>query len=80
MPPTHQVASGPAEIEKFFAGLFANGVTGHKLEMVDAGGDDKIVFGTAKRSATGRRQGGKPSLSVAWRRTSSNAKPMDPSN
>nr|WP_249128141.1 hypothetical protein [Bradyrhizobium sp. AUGA SZCCT0169] len=27
MPPTHQVASGPDEIEKFFAGLLANGVT-----------------------------------------------------
>nr|WP_223153902.1 nuclear transport factor 2 family protein [Bradyrhizobium japonicum] len=61
MPPTHQVASGPAEIEKFFAGLFANDVTGHKLEMVDAAGDDKIVFGTAKWSATGKDKEGKPS-------------------
>ena len=33
MPPTHEVASGPAEIEKFWAGMFANGVTGHKLEV-----------------------------------------------
>lgn len=41
MPPIHQVASGPAEIEKFWAELFASGVTGHKLEMIDAGGDDK---------------------------------------
>ncbi|WP_247311666.1 ketosteroid isomerase family protein [Bradyrhizobium sp. 141] len=40
MPPTYQVASGPAEIETFFAGLFASGVTDHKLEMIDAGGDD----------------------------------------
>ena len=60
MPPTHQVASGPAEIEKFWAGLFAHGVTGHKLEIIDAGGDDKVVFGTAKWSATGKDKDGKP--------------------
>lgn len=60
MPPTHQVASGPAEIEKFFAGIFANGVTAHKLEVIDAGGDDKIVFATAKWSATGKDKEGKP--------------------
>jgi ketosteroid isomerase-like protein len=60
MPPTHQVASGPVEIEKFFAGLFANGVTGHKLEIIDAGGDDKVVFATAKWSATGKDKDGKP--------------------
>nr|WP_271500126.1 nuclear transport factor 2 family protein [Bradyrhizobium sp. CCBAU 11357] len=60
MPPTHQVASGPAEIEKFWAELFASGVTGHKLEMIDAGGDDKIVFGTAKWTATGKDKDGKP--------------------
>ncbi|CUU21269.1 Ketosteroid isomerase homolog CDS [Bradyrhizobium sp.] len=58
MPPTHQVASAPAEIEKFFAGLFASGVTDHKLEMIDAGGDDKVVFGAAKWSATGKDKEG----------------------
>ena len=60
MPPTHQVASGPAEIEKFWAELFASGVTGHKLEIIDAGGDDKVVFATAKWSATGKDKDGKP--------------------
>ncbi|BBO06573.1 hypothetical protein SG09_59230 [Bradyrhizobium ottawaense] len=60
LPPTHEVASGPAEIEKFFAGFFANGVTGHKLEVIDAGGDDKVVVGTAKWSATGKDKDGKP--------------------
>jgi len=59
LPPTHQPASGPAEIEKFWADLFANGVTGHKLEVIDAGGDDKVVFGTAKWSATGKDKEGK---------------------
>jgi ketosteroid isomerase-like protein len=60
MPPTHEVASGSAAIEKFFAGLHANGVTNHKLEMIDAGGDDKVVYGTAKWSAKGKDKDGKP--------------------
>jgi ketosteroid isomerase-like protein len=60
LPPTHEVASGPAAIEKFFGGLHANGVTGHKLELIDAGGDGKIVFGTANWSAQGKDKDGKP--------------------
>jgi ketosteroid isomerase-like protein len=60
LPPTHEVASGPAAIEKFFAGLHANGVTNHKLEVIDAGGDDKVVYGTAKWSAKGKDKDGKP--------------------
>ena len=60
MPPTHEVASGPAEIEKFWAGMFANGVTGHKLELIDAGGDGKVVYGTANWSAKGKDKDGKP--------------------
>jgi ketosteroid isomerase-like protein len=60
LPPTHEVASGPAAIEKFFAGVHANGVTNHKLEVIDAGGDDKVVYGTANWSAKGKDKDGKP--------------------
>ncbi|WP_247523287.1 nuclear transport factor 2 family protein [Bradyrhizobium sp. 145] len=60
LPPTHEVASGPAAIEKFFAGFYANGVTDHKLELIDAGGDDKVVYGTANWSAKGKDKDGKP--------------------
>ncbi|MBV8916766.1 YybH family protein [Bradyrhizobium sp.] len=60
LPPTHEVASGPAAIEKFFAGVHANGVTDHKLEMIDAGGDDKVVYGSANWSAKGKDKDGKP--------------------
>ena len=60
LPPSHEVASGPAAIEKFFAGLHASGVTDHKLEMIDAGGDDKVVYGTANWSAKGKDKDGKP--------------------
>jgi ketosteroid isomerase-like protein len=60
MPPTHEVAAGPAEIEKFWAGMFANGVTAHKLEVIDAGGDGKVVYGTSNWSAKGKDKDGKP--------------------
>jgi ketosteroid isomerase-like protein len=60
LPPTHEVASGPAEIEKFFAGLHASGVTDHKLELIDAGGDGKVAYGTANWSAKGKDKDGKP--------------------
>ena len=60
LPPTHEVASGPAAIEKFFAGLHTNGVTDHKLEVIDAGSDDKVVYGTANWSAKGKDKDGKP--------------------
>jgi hypothetical protein len=33
LPPTHEVASGPAAIETFFAGLHANGVTEARTRM-----------------------------------------------
>ena len=58
LPPTHEVASGPAAIEKFF-GLHANGVTDHKLQVIDTGGDDKVVYGTANWSAKGKDKDGK---------------------
>jgi ketosteroid isomerase-like protein len=60
LPPTHEVASGPPEIEKFWAGMFANGVTGHKLEVIDAGGDGKVVYGTSSWSVKGKDKDGKP--------------------
>src|SRR5437763_9576472 len=41
LPPSHEVMSGPAAIEKFFAEAHASGLTDHKLQVIDAGGDDK---------------------------------------
>jgi len=57
--PEHEVVSGPAAIEKFFAGLHTDGVTDHKLEVIDTGGDDKVVYGTANWSAKGKDKDGK---------------------
>lgn len=45
LPPSHEIVKGPASIEKFFAGLFANGVTAHKLELIEvaAASADTVV-------------------------------------
>jgi uncharacterized protein (TIGR02246 family) len=56
LPPTHDVLEGPAGVEKFFGGLFANGVTGHGLELIEVEGeeDDDLVVAAAKWSAKGK--------------------------
>jgi len=60
LPPAHEIASGHAAIETFYAGALANGITDHKLEVIDAGGDGKIVYSTARWSAKGKDNEGKP--------------------
>ena len=50
LPPTHDVIKGPAGVEKFFAGLFGGRVTGHKLELIEANGDDNTAVAAAKWS------------------------------
>ena len=54
LPPTHDVIKGPAGVEKFFAGPFGAGVTGHKLELIEANGDDNTAVAAAKWSAKGK--------------------------
>jgi ketosteroid isomerase-like protein len=54
LPATHDVINGPAGVEKFFGGIFGMGVTGHKLELIEAGGEGNLLFGTAKWSASGK--------------------------
>ena len=54
LPPTHDVAIGPAKIEKFFEGLFGAGVTGHKLELIQANGNANTAVAAAKWSAKGK--------------------------
>ena len=51
LPPTHDVTTGPAAVETFFAGLFDNGVTGHKLELIEAEDGGDLVVSAAKWSA-----------------------------
>jgi len=51
LPPTHDVLKGPAAVETFFVGLFAAGVTGHKLELIEAQGTPDLFVAAAKWSA-----------------------------
>ena len=54
LPLTHDIIKGPNEAETFFAGLFAAGVTGHKLEVLEANGDDDLIVAAARWSAKGK--------------------------
>jgi ketosteroid isomerase-like protein len=58
LPATHDVVQGPAGVEKFFGGIFGMGVTGHKLELIEAQGEGNLVFGSAKWSAKGKDANG----------------------
>jgi ketosteroid isomerase-like protein len=58
LPATHDVIKGPDGVEKFFGGLFGMGVTGHKLELIEAQGNGNLLFGTAKWSAKGKDANG----------------------
>ncbi len=51
LPADHAVHTGPADVEKFFAGLFSNGVKGHRLEPITIGGTEAQPFAAAKWSA-----------------------------
>jgi ketosteroid isomerase-like protein len=51
LPPTHEAANGPAEIEKFFAGVIGSGVSNHRLELLDSGNSGQLVWAAARWSA-----------------------------
>jgi uncharacterized protein (TIGR02246 family) len=60
LPTTHDIIKGLTAVEEFFAGLFAGGVKNHNLEMIEADGDGKLVYGAAKWSASGKDDKGQP--------------------
>lgn len=51
LPADHVVYTGPADVGRFFAGLFSNGVKGHLLEPIMIGGTDEQPFAAANWSA-----------------------------
>lgn len=58
LPATHDIIHGPGGVEKFFVGIFGMGVTGHKLELIEAQGEGNLMFGSAKWSANGKDANG----------------------
>ena len=60
LPPNHKVFQGRKGVAEFFSGLFDGGVTGHKLEIIEAHGNGNIVYGAARWSASGKDDKGQP--------------------
>src|SRR4051812_37335851 len=50
LPASPNVLKGRAAIQKFYAGLFKSGLHGHKLELIEANGDDHIIVAAARFS------------------------------
>jgi len=47
------VIQGPALIERFFAGLFANGLTAHTLDLIALHGDSSTIVAAANWTVQG---------------------------
>ena len=55
--------AGRSEIENLFNSFVQNGVHNHSLEVIDAGGSDKVIYQVSKWNAYGAETGGmKPSF------------------
>jgi uncharacterized protein (TIGR02246 family) len=54
LPATHDVINGPDGVEGFFGSLFEMGVTGHKLDLIEAREQGDAVVAAANWSATGK--------------------------
>ena len=58
LPATHDVITGPEGVAGFFAPLFEQGVTGHKLELIEAREEGDAIVAAAKWSAAGKDAAG----------------------
>ncbi len=58
-PGNGQTLSGHADIEKLFKGFVENGVHNHQTEIVEVGGDSKLIYQVSKWNANGAETGGK---------------------
>jgi uncharacterized protein (TIGR02246 family) len=60
LPPTHEVHKGPDGVATFFTGILAQGVTGHRLELIEAEDDARMAVAAAKWSVQGKDDKGAP--------------------
>lgn len=58
-PGNGQTLVGRAEIEKLFESFITNGVHNHAIEIVEAGGGDRLAYQVARWSANGAEKDGK---------------------
>jgi uncharacterized protein (TIGR02246 family) len=54
LPATHEVILGPAGIERFFEGIFADGLTGHRFELITTHADGATLVAAARWTVRGR--------------------------
>ncbi|MFO1047597.1 MAG: SgcJ/EcaC family oxidoreductase [Geminicoccaceae bacterium] len=52
LPATHAVVEGPANIERFFAPLLAQGVSDHRFELITIHEDARSIAAAARWTAT----------------------------
>lgn len=57
-PGNGEVVTGRAQIESLFAGFFANGVSGHALDVISLGEDADTIYQLARWSAAAPEQDG----------------------
>lgn len=53
LPATHQVIQGPADIARFFEGVFATGITAHRFELITMEGNGVMLVAAARWFAQG---------------------------
>ena len=58
-PGNGQTLAGRSAIEKLFQSFVDNGVHNHRIEIVEAGGDDRLLYQVAKWNANGAEKDGK---------------------
>lgn len=58
LPGTHDVVEGRAKVQAFFEGLFAMGVTNHKLEVIHVMDRGDTIVAAARWSAKGKNADG----------------------
>ena len=60
LPATHEVIEGPIGIERFFGGIFADGLTGHRFELITTHSDGVTLVAAARWTVRGRDADGAP--------------------
>lgn len=60
LPATHEVIEAPAGIERFFVKIFADGLTGHKFELITTHVEGDTLVAAAKWTVRGKDADGSP--------------------
>lgn len=62
LPATHAVIEGPAAIARFFVGIFADGLTAHRFDLITTHAAGDTLVAAARWTARGRGADGQPAV------------------